>query len=188
MIKLIMLFKKTVLVALVVALSLAALPVTSVYACGLNAPDVPPATDSRQTDGRLELVWVRLQRVYERQGHLLQRANMMVEKVQGIIDRLGENGKDVTALQAALDAFEGSLREAHSVYESATGIINAHAGFDAGGTVTDRDQALETVRELGEKLKEIRQLVGEPGKALREAIRAFRDAHRPTINASSAEG
>ena len=37
-----MLFKKTILVALVAALVLAALPLTNVYASGLNDPNDPP--------------------------------------------------------------------------------------------------------------------------------------------------
>ena len=42
-----LLFKKTVLVALVAALALAALPVTSVYASGLSDPTDPPAGETR---------------------------------------------------------------------------------------------------------------------------------------------
>ena len=75
--------------------------------------------------------------------------------------------------------FEDALREAHPIYESAKGIINSHQGFDAAGQVTDHEKAIETVKELGEKLKEVREIVGEPGKALREAFKTFRDAHRP---------
>ena len=179
MIKLFSLFKKTALVALVAALVLAALPITSAYASGLGDPTNPPVDTTRFSDERLERIWTRLQRVYERQGHILDRADMMVDRFQNLIDRLKENGKGVTALQAVLDAFEDALREAHPIYESAKGIINSHQGFDAAGQVTDHEKAIETVKELGEKLKEVREIVGEPGKALREAFKTFRDAHRP---------
>lgn len=172
-------FKKTVLFALVVALAMAALPVTSANASGLSDPGDPPADETRFSGVRLERIWARLGRVYEHQGHILDRADQMVERFQGLIDRMDENGKDTIALQAALDAFENALKEAHPIYESVKGIINSHQGFDADGKVTDREKALETVRELGDKLKEVRQIVGEPGKALREAIQAFREANRP---------
>jgi len=82
-------------------------------------------------------------------------------------------------LQAALDAFEDVLKDAHPIYESAKGIINSHQGFDTDGQLTDRDKAVETVKDLGAKLKEVRQITGKPGKALRDAIKAFRDAYRP---------
>ncbi len=173
------LFKKSLLLALVTALALAALPVTSAYASGLGDPADPPAEETKLSGERLERIWAHSQRVYERQGKILERSDQMVEKIQNLIDRMDENGKDTTALQAALDAFEAALKKAHPIYESAKGIINSHQGFDADGKVTDREKAVETVKELGAKLKEIRQIVGEPGKALRAAIKAFRDANRP---------
>ena len=87
--------------------------------------------------------------------------------------------KILLTLQAALDAFKEALKEAHPVYESAKGILNSHQGFDADGKVTDREKAIETVKELRDKMQEVRGIIGEPGKALREAIKTFRDAHRP---------
>jgi len=185
MIKLSMLFKKTVLIALVAALALAALPVTSAYASGLSDPEKPPVDATRLSDERLERIWARMQRIYERQGHILERADAMVERIQNLIDKLEENGKDVTALQAALDAFEDALKEAHPIYESVKGIINSHQGFDADGKVADHEKAVETVKNLGEKLKEVREIVGEPGKALREILKAFRAARRPSENSGS---
>jgi hypothetical protein len=91
---------------------------------------------------------------------------------------MAENGKDTTSLQAALDAFVGEVKNAQVVHESGREILDAHKGFDENGKVTDREQAVETLRELGGKIKEVRQMVGEPGKALREAIRAYRESHR----------
>jgi chromosome segregation ATPase len=179
MLKITSFFKKVILVALVTALALAVLPVSSAFASGLNdLTDLPPDA-SRLTGERLEQVWAHLQRVYERQGRLLDRADQMVERFQNLIDRMNENGKDITTLQAALDAFEEGLKDAHPVYESAKGIIHSRQGFDADGKVTDREKALETIKELRDKLKEVHQLIGEPGKALREAIKAYRDARHP---------
>lgn len=179
MIKLSLSFKKTVLVALVAALALFALPVTNAYASGLSDPADPPANRARLSDTHLERLLARMGRIYERQGHRLERADVIIERVQNLVDRLEENGKDVAVLQAALDAFEEAIKDAHPTYESAIGILNSHQGFDAEGKVTDREKAVETIRELGEKLKEVREIVGEPGRALREALNAFRDAHRP---------
>ncbi len=98
-------FKKTILVALVAALALAALPLTSAYASGLNDPTDPPPDETRHSGERLERVWARLQRAYERQGRMLERAERMTEKAQNLIDRMNENGKDTAALQAALDTY-----------------------------------------------------------------------------------
>ena len=171
-------FKKIVLFSLIVASVLAAFPVTSAYASGLSDPENPPVDTTRMTDERLERVWARMQRVYERQGHTLERADAMIERVQALINRVAENGRDVTALQTALDAFNEALKEAHPIYESAKGILNAHQGFDVDGKVTDHEKAVETVKDLGDKLKEVREIVGEPGNALREALKAFRETRR----------
>lgn len=185
MIKFSLLFKKAVLITLAAALSFAALPATSAYASGLNIPADPPTDELQISDERIEKIWARLQKAYERQGQRLNRADKITGKIQGLIDRMEENGKDVAALQAALDAFDAALKEAHPIYESAKGIINSHQGFDADGNVTDREQAVETVKELGAKMKEMREIVGGPGKALREAIKAYRDAHRPANTSDS---
>lgn len=185
MIKFSLLFKKTVLIALVAALSFAALPVTSAYASSLNIPTDPPTDKIQISDERIEKIWARLQKAYERQGQRFDRADEITGKIQGLIDKMEENGKDVAALQAALDAFDAALKEVHPIYESAKGIINSHKGFDADGKVTDSEQAVETVKELGAKMKEMREIVGGPGKALREAIKAYRDAHRPADTSGS---
>jgi methyl-accepting chemotaxis protein len=179
MINLSNLFKKTILIALVAALALATLPITSVYASGLHDPTNPPANGTQLSNERLEQIWARLQRVYELQGKVLNRADRMAERFQNLINRMNENGKDTTALQAALDAFKEALKEAHPVYESAKGILNSHQGFDADGKVSDHEKAVETIKELRDKIQEVRGIIGEPGKALREAIKAFRDANRP---------
>ncbi|MFT3893338.1 MAG: hypothetical protein QM730_17055 [Anaerolineales bacterium] len=98
-----------------------------------------------------------------------------------MIDRAKSNGKDVTALQAALNAFETAVKAAHPIYESGKGIINSHQGFDANGKVTDAAKAKETVKAMHDKLQEIKAAMDGTGKALKEAIKAFREANpRPT--------
>jgi hypothetical protein len=170
-----MLFKKTVLIALVAALGVASLPFVSVSAAGANDPTPSPSGES--SNERLEKVWAHQLRVYERMGYRFDRSDFFVENLQGLIDRAKENGKDVTALQAALDAFKIALARAKSVYESGQAIVDEHEGFDANGKVTDPEKAKETVRVMGEKLKEIRTAMDGTGKALKEAIKAFREAN-----------
>ena len=171
-------FKKIFLLAMSLALVIAAVPVTNVSAAGeYDPPD--PASNDQISNERLERIWARELKQYERQGKALDQTDTFIEKVQARIDKAAENGKDVTALQAALDAFEAAIQDAHPLYESAKGIINSHKGFDENGKVTDSEQARETVKEMRDKLKEIRSAMGGTGRALREAIKAFREANRP---------
>lgn len=167
-------FTKTLLVALVIALAVASLPLGSVSAAG---EDDPVPAQGQVTNERLERVWARQIRLYEKIGVGFERSDAFVERVQKLIDRAKENGKDVSAVQSALDAFEEAMKDAHPVYESAKGIINSHQGFDKDGKVTDPEKAKETVKAMGEKLKEIRDAMGGTGRALHEAIRAFREAN-----------
>jgi hypothetical protein len=172
------LLRKTILFALVLVLGLAAMPFVSVYAAGENDPTPPP--QGQISNERLERVWARQLRIYERMG----RTDEFVVKVQKLIDRAKANGKDISGVQAALDAFKAALKDAHPIYESVKGIINSHQGFDSNGKVTDAEQAKETVKAMHEKFKEIREVMNGTGKALREAIKAFREANprpQPTL-------
>ena len=167
------LFRKTILFAIIAALGLASLPFVSAYAAGENDPTPPPPTVGRIRTERLERIWARQLRIYERMG----RTDEWIARVQKLIDRARENGKDVSAVQAALDAFEAAAKDAQPIYESIKGIVNSHQGFDSNGKVTDPEKAKETVQAMHDKFKEIRDALNGTGKALREAIRAFRQAN-----------
>lgn len=168
-------FKKTVLFALVAALGLASLPFVSASAAGAYDPTVPP--QKQPTTEKLEQVWARQLERYERMGQRFERSDEFIAKAQKLIDRAKSNGKDVSALQTALDAFEAAVQKAHPIYESAKGIVNSHQGFDANGKVTDPAKAQETIKAMHAKFQEIKADMNGTGKALHEAIRAFREAN-----------
>lgn len=164
-------FKRTILLALAAALTLASLPFVSASAAGLNDP-TPPA-QTKMTNERLEKIWAHQLRVYERMG----RVDELIARSQRLISRASANGKDVSAVQAAHDAFAAAVKEAQPLYESMKGIVNSHQGFDSNGNVTDPVKALETVNAMHEKVQEIKTTINGTGKALREAIKAFRQAN-----------
>ncbi len=164
-------FNKTILIALVAALGLASLPLVNVFAAGQKDSSTPPQTFL--VNDRLELVWARQLRIYNRMG----RIDQLIERAQRLIDRAKANGKDVSAVQTALDAFETQWKAAKPTYESIKGIVNSHQGFDANGQVTDTEKAKATVIEMRDKFKEIRDTLNGTGKALHEAIQAFREAN-----------
>ena len=166
-----LILRRMLLLALMTALAVASLPFVSVSALGTNEPTPPP--QGELTNDRLERIWERQLRAYERMGS----AEDFADRAQSLIDRASQNGKDVSAVQAALDAFEEAIKDAKPIYESANGIVNSHQGFDSEGNVIDPAKAKETVRQMGEKLKEIRDVMGGTGMELRDAIRAFREAN-----------
>ena len=165
-------FTKTILFTLAAALVLASLPAFSVLAAGSKNP-APQLRQGLITNERLEQIWARQLTAYHRLGKLDQ----FIEKVQKLIDRASANGKDVSAVQAALDAFADAWKDARPTYESMHGIVNSHQGFDDSGKVTDPEKAKETVREMHDKFKEIRTTLDGTARDLRDAIKAFRQAN-----------
>lgn len=167
-------FRNIVMAVMAVVLAAAALPVTSVFAQGEN----PPAAGTVSNE-RLEKIWARQLKAYERLGNGFDDLDEQIAKFQERIDAAAEKGRDVTALQAALDAFEQASKETLPLYEDLEQIVDSHAGFDKDGKVTDAAQAKSTVDEMGAGLKGIKTSMDGTGKALREALKAFRGANRP---------
>jgi hypothetical protein len=174
-----MLFKKMILSALIAVLALAALPLTGVSAAGQTDP-TPPAQGQGPKPKRLEKIWARMNRRYERIGHFYDKSDTLVGKAEKMIARLKEEGESTTELDAALKAFQDASKKAHPIYESCKGIIVSHKGFDANGKVTDPEQAKETINELGTKLGENKTAMNGTGRALIGLMKSIREAHRPT--------
>lgn len=168
-------FKKVILAISAAVLVFAAFPTTSAFA----ADDTPPATGEVSNE-RLEKFWARQLQAYEKLGKAFDDADAKIAKFQERIDKAAENGKDVTAVQAALDAYEAALKSAQPKYASIESIVTTHAGFDANGKVTDAEQAKSTVEQMRTKMQEVKSAMGGTFKALREALKAFREANKPT--------
>ena len=168
-------FQKTILAALIVALMVAALPLTSVFAAGNN----------EISNERLESLWQKMLKRYERVGRMFDNDAKLADRAEEMISRLKQEGKPTAELESALKAYEDALKVAHPLYESCKGIINSHKGFDSSGKVTDAEQAKETVKSLGEKFGEIRNAMDGTGKALVELMKSIRDQYKPTPIPSS---
>jgi hypothetical protein len=164
-------FRKIMMAVLAAALAFAAIPATSAFA----AEEDPPAPTNEQ----LEKAWARQLKIYERTGKAFVDTDAHIAKFQGMIDKAAEKGKDVSALQAALDAYAAALEGARPQYEALGEVIAAHAGFDADGKVTDAEAAQATVKDVREQMKAMKESMGGTFKALREAIKAFREANKP---------
>ncbi|MEN9562895.1 MAG: hypothetical protein RIR73_1139 [Chloroflexota bacterium] len=164
------------LAGLALALVLAAVPVTNAYA----ADETPPAP----TAEKMEAVWARQLKMYERLGKAFEDTDAHIAKFQSMIDKAAEKGKDVTSLQAALDAYEAALGSTRPAYEALGQVFETHSGFDSNGKVTDLEQAQATVKEVREQAQALRESMGGTFKALREAVKAFREANKPTQETS----
>lgn len=173
---------KIMMAVLAVALTVAAFPVTSVFAA-----DEQPPVRGELTDEKLEKLWARQVQAYERMGKGFEDTEAHIAKIQGMIDKAAENGKDVSALQSALDAYAAALAASKPAYDALGEVITAHAGFDADGKVTDSEQAQATVKEAREQMQALKSSMGDTFKALREAIKAFREANKPATDGAERE-
>jgi hypothetical protein len=177
-------FRKFVLGALIAALAVAAVPLTSAFAAGSTDTATPPAPstpDPAALKARLELTFARQQVKVSRIGVEVANFDLITKNVQTLIDKAKANGKDVSAVQAAFDVYKAAFEKGKPIYEQANSIVRSHSGFDGNGKVTDLEKAKATVKSLAESLKQYRDTVGEAFKALREALQAFREANpRPT--------
>lgn len=167
------LYRKIIPVALVAVLAFAALPTASAFAQDENPPKGEVSTE------KMERAWARQLKAFERLGRGFEDHDGQVARFQEMIDKAAAKGRDVSALQAALDAFEAALNSARPAYAGAQTIANSHAGFDENGKVTDAEQARATVQEMRAELGEVKSLMNGTGRALREALKAFREANKP---------
>jgi hypothetical protein len=153
------------------------IPIPAVHALApLQAPT--PTVPGAPAGLRLENLWERQQVAHDRLGVMFDHVDWRLSRAQQLIDRAKGNGKDVTTIQTALDAVKQAVQQARPIYDSTQGIVASHQGLDANGNVTDSSQAAETVRDMAEKLREIRGLLQVPTKALRDAVRTFREAYQ----------
>jgi hypothetical protein len=172
MFKITALFKKITLAALVLALGLAALPLSGALAAGKEGRAALQATSPR-----LERLWARQQRLYTAEGNRLADARSFIARVQALIDKATRKGWDTSSVQAALNALSSVIPAVQAAHAPGAAIVSAHTGFDAAGQVTDRASALATTRSLAQVLQNTRLAMHGAGQALRSAVQALRAAH-----------
>jgi len=109
----------------------------------------------------------------------LDLARQGAADAQSLIDELSAQGKDTTKIQTALNTFNTQLEAAQAAHDEAKQILDAKAGFDANGKVTDPGQARETLQSARKALEQARQILQQAAKEFRQAMREFRQANRP---------
>ena len=162
---------------LVLALTAAmfvAVPATTAYA----DDGTPPSGErSRDRGALLERAFEREKDWLARQGDNLAKAGAGADKLAELIEKAKANGIDTSELETALAQFKGQMARAEHSHDEAAAIIDAHAGFNGGGKVTDAAQALETVKGARSALSEAARVMVDAAKDLRAAVRAWREDH-----------
>jgi len=138
----------------------------------------PPSGErSRGRGALLERAFEREVDWLARQGDNLARAEAGADKLAELIEKAQANGVDTRELETALANYKGQLARAGQSHDEAAAILDAHAGFNGGGKVTDAAQALETVKSAGSALREAAQGMVDAVKDLHAAGQAWRAEH-----------
>jgi len=168
--------KKATVIAIVLMVGVFCVPGEEAFA-GADVSTAATPVPSQVSNDRLQRAWSKEQRIYYNLGKFFDVVDGRVLKGQALIDKAKANGKDVSAIQAALDTFSQAVKQARPIYEGTQGIVSAHAGFDQNGNVTDFATARETVRILKDDFKQIQQILNKPRHDLHLAIQNFRTAN-----------
>ena len=152
------------------ALAFAALLPTTAYASNIDVIVTP--------DGhKLEEWYTRLKLVSNNQQDRLDYSRDVAKVAQDWIDAINNRGTDATELQHALDAFNQGIDEAQADHDAGQVILDAHAGFDVNGKVTNARDAWDTIRQTAINFRKAHIAITEATLKFREAVQTWRETH-----------
>ena len=161
------------LTALALAAGLAFVPAATAFADG----GTPPTKEGKDGKYLEKMLQGERERLSKQQAYL-DKAGEFATKAQGRIDELKAKGKDTSALEAALAAFKQGIAAAQAAHDRARSILDAHAGFDRDGHVTDRDQAKQTLKDARQALKDAQEALRQAEMGLRKALKDYRETYK----------
>jgi TolA-binding protein len=142
-------------------------------------PNSVPQARINLLNARLERMLRAEQATLERMTRHFDRLDRFITRVDTLIEKAKANGKDVSALEAALSDFQAKEGDARVVFNAASSLLAAHAGFDANGKVTDRAKARTTLDDAHAKFQDIRAIILDAARNLHDALKAWREANPP---------
>ncbi|MEI7646310.1 MAG: hypothetical protein WCJ55_18725 [Chloroflexales bacterium] len=126
----------------------------------------------------LEQGYLRVQKSLKLQDQHLTRLGTFADRVAADIAKVKAKGKDTTVVEQALDTFRQQLASARADWQTASGALSSHAGFDAQGKVTDAVAARATLKTARDAMVQVHKTMDGAAKALRTALKVFRKANR----------
>ena len=179
----------TMLVALLIGSAAFAFSTSPVFAQTTTPPT--PAPQNSAPTGKTGPVVTRLEKLYQNeiktlksQAVVLKKANQWVARVEVLISKWQMNGVDTSKFEAALQTFQDKLSNAQIAHDKAADILQKHAGFNTQGKVTDRAEAIQTVKDANRALKDARTTLANGRKELVDFIKTWREEHRPVKTTS----
>ncbi|MDD5474667.1 MAG: hypothetical protein PHU34_11065, partial [Candidatus Methanoperedens sp.] len=88
----------------------------------------------------------------------LSRTDDASVRMNEIIRKLNENGKDTSKLTAIASDFNNLMKEAKDEHKKNLDLFREHSGFDSSGMVTDIRKAQDFIRQIKEEQKDTEKL------------------------------
>lgn len=104
----------------------------------------------------------------------LKQMNKKVGKAQNFINKQAAKGKDVSTIQAALNAFKTQLSAAQAAQNTAQQILAAKAGFNNKGKVINPEQAQQTVSNAKQALDQAKNILRQAAADFDRAMEAYK--------------
>lgn len=171
----------------IISLALTGFAACAIALAGIVAAPVSTARADAQagtppqgvSNARLEYRLKQTKLLLQGQQNRIDLARLAAEEAQDRIESLKAEGKDTASLESALAIFNDQIDEAQARHDEAQDIIDAHAGFDAKGKVTDAEQAKTTLRDARVAMREAQEILRNAGREFRQAVRDFRLSNKP---------
>ena len=160
--------------------SFAPLAAEPVYAAP-SMEDPPPADAAGLRVAAVKLAYQRLQGVEARTQNAIDKARAGADRLENLIAQAKEHGRDTAALEAGLASFQASMDSAQAKHDQGEAVLEAHAGFDDQGEVTDIEAAWGTVKSAGKEFREVGKTIASALRELHSVIRDWREANRKSI-------
>jgi hypothetical protein len=136
------------------------------------------AAELQQGGVVLENLLKREQILINNQQERLALSDKVVNSAGQWIADLQAEGKDTTTLQTALSAFQAGIAQAQTSFNMAKQGLDAHAGFDADGKVTNATEALKTLVDAGRAERQFHLTITQATIDFRTAVRTYRQANQ----------
>ncbi len=169
----------------IISLALTGFAACAIALAGIVAAPVSIARAEETTspqgvsNARLEYRLKQMKLQLQGQQNRIDLARLAAEEAQDRIESLKAEGKDTASLESALAIFNDQIDEAQAKHDEAQDIIDAHAGFDANGKVTDAEQAKATLQGARGAMREAQEILHNAGRDFRQAVRDFRQNNKP---------
>jgi len=148
------------------------------------AAAAPPATSTADevfqerdfTSGKyaFRLMLIRLDALQD----AIDNARAAAELVEEFIADEQAAGYDTAVLETGLRNLRAKLAEAQGHHDRAAAILQEYLGFDDGGTITDPQQARETMKNARDAMREAIRDLRDGRRGFREALQKYRQSKR----------